>query len=343
MDGATIIRLKNYLFLNSKLQTLLNIPLFFNPIWLRMIFISVKKYKIDCIHVHDLPLAYAGILIGKMIKIPMVFDMHENYPEALRVWKKQGIEKIFKSVQLAKILEKWVLKQANRIVVVVDEQKENLLSKSVAPSKLTVISNTVDIEKIDQISINQKILHEYDPYYMILYIGSISRDRGLETPIQAMSIITKKITNAKLFLVGNGNHKMYLENFVKKHNLEKSVEFIEWVDFKFVPTYIKASKVCIIPQPANPFINTTIPHKLFQYMYLGKPVLVSDAKPLARIVTECQCGEIFKSNSPVDFADAIKRIHDSTINYGKKGQKAVKEKYNWNQSSQELIRLYSEL
>jgi glycosyltransferase involved in cell wall biosynthesis len=78
-------------------------------------------------------------------------------------------------------------------------------------------------------------------------------------------------------------------------------------------------------------------------MALAKPVVVSDAKPLVRIVTECRCGEVFVSNSPGSFAEAVVRTRSIGGDYGENGRRAVFEKYNWEISSKPLITLYETL
>ncbi len=43
-------------------------------------------------------------------------------------------------------------------------------------------------------------------------------------------------------------------------------------------------------------------------MSQSKPVLVSDAEPLKRIVTETRCGRIFRSNDPASFAEELLKL-----------------------------------
>jgi glycosyltransferase involved in cell wall biosynthesis len=108
--------------------------------------------------------------------------------------------------------------------------------------------------------------------------------------------------------------------------------------------YLAKSDLCVIPHVNNLFINTTIPNKLFQYMFMAKPVLVSDAKPLARIVNESSCGFVFQSGNAADAAAAIERAYaardDLTI--GERGKKAVLEKYTWEKVSRALDHVYQQ-
>ena len=267
--------------------------------------------------------------------------MHENYPEALKIWNRtRKFSVIFKNYYIAKQLDSFCQKRADKIIVVVKEMKGELISKGIIPNKIHIVSNTVDYEYFTSFSIDEAILNNYKDDFMILYLGSFSEDRGLDMAIRGMQNINKHIPDAKLVLVGDGPNIKKLKALVNNLDLSSSVAFPGWVDFKSCPSYIKASKICIIPQPANVLIDNTIPHKLFQYMAMKRPVIVSDAKPLARIVKNCGCGEIFRSNSTEDFLRAILKMCRSDIKYGKNGQEAVMEKYNWDVSSKELVAVY---
>ena len=344
LDDALIIRINRHKLFPAQLRTLFNIPLFFNPVWLWHIFLSIMKYKIDAVHVHDLPLALPAILIGKAFGLPTVFDMHENYPAAIRVWNRKGfVNRIVRNPILAEKLEAICLKLADRIIVVVEEHKTLLMQRGINPEKIVEVGNTVEHDYYSGIQIRQSIVEKYKDSFVLCYVGNLSPERDLETAIYALEFLKEKIDNLKLLLVGDGKIKTRLLEIASNEGVKDSLEFVGWVDFELTPSYVAASTVCIIPQPSNPLIDNGVPHKLYQYMVLGKPVVVSDAKALARIVTESSCGEVFKSHSPRDFADAVLRIHNSKNKYGENGKKAVIEKHNWANSSAALVKLYHEL
>ncbi|MDZ7626191.1 MAG: hypothetical protein U5J96_17315 [Ignavibacteriaceae bacterium] len=51
-------------------------------------------------------------------------------------------------------------------------------------------------------------------------------------------------------------------------------------------SYFKVAKIFIGPQPQCEFWDTTIPHKLFEYMSQSKPVLAADSKAIKRVIEE---------------------------------------------------------
>ena len=74
-----------------------------------------------------------------------------------------------------------------------------------------------------------------------------------------------------------------------------------------------------------------------------KAILVSDAKPMSRIVRETNAGRVFKSNDENDFADKIFELSQTNESFGQNGRSAVETKYNWSIDSKELIKLYESL
>jgi glycosyltransferase involved in cell wall biosynthesis len=97
----------------------------------------------------------------------------------------------------------------------------------------------------------------------------------------------------------------------------------------------------LIPHLRSDHTDSTIPHKLFQYMYAGKPIIASDCKPIKRIVNETKSGYIYEADQPGELAKVLQQLnHDDPGSYVEKGRKWVREKYNWSFDSKVLRSLY---
>lgn len=338
VDGATVLRLRHW---GRRWTTLLNTPLFFNPVWLWGIWRAIRRFRITSLHVHDLPLAMAAIWMGRLCRLPVVFDVHENYPEAMRLWGHKGaFWFLFRNPWLSERLERLCLRAADVVITVSEEHRELFLRQGLAPEKVHFVGNTVDLESYLRLPVDQELVARYRPWYVLEYLGKFGPERDLQTAIRALPLLRERIPNIRLLLVGDGPDVDELRGCARAEGVEELVEITGWVPFTQTASYIEACQICIVPQPSNPFIDNTIPHKVFQYMALEKPVVCSDAKALVRIVAESRCGEIFASRSAAAFAAAVLKIHDSDFPYGANGRRAVELKYNWKNSSQTLIGLY---
>lgn len=336
------------LFKSEKLNRIINFPIFFNPRILLVVIKTLLKFRPHFMHAHDLPMVPVAILFGKLFRLKIIFDMHENYPAALRFFDQGGIINfIFKNPNLSAVLEKFCLKWSDKIIVVVDEGKDRLLKSGVDDSKVCVVSNTVDIEQWQSadelITAQQNEFAELNEKKILLYTGRVSIERGLNTAILAMKTLKKSIPEIYLLIIGNGEYVKTLSNIVQQNELTDVVKLLKWPGQENLSFFFKIASICIIPQPRNDFINTTIPHKLFEYMLQQKPVLTSDAIPFERILGETNCGLCFKSNNPENFAAVTQEILSLKIPFGQNGLNAVYEKYNWANDAQVLIKLYNDL
>ena len=346
--GSNYTRIQKGIY--DSIESVLNIHLFFY-FHLKKIF---KKYSIDFLHVHDLPLASTGYLFKKEVKISIFLDLHENYPEALKtwfLWRTNPFIKlkntIFMNPHLWSKKEKKYCIKYDKIICVVTEMKEKLVSNfAIDPKKMIVISNHEKKSFANHFkdNTNQECIDQKT--FSITYVGGFGPHRGLDTAIEGMSKISKEIPNSKLYLVGKGSADVEkkLREITLQNKVKEYVEFIGYRPFKEVAAIMQASMVNIIPHKANAHTNNTIPHKLFQIMMSKSLLVVSSCKPLKRIVQKYNAGVLFEANNSEDFALKIietYKNYDSLKNKIENAYDAVMQNENWETESIKLVHLYN--
>lgn len=333
---------------NNLYSKVKNYPLFCNPVFLSKAERVIRQNQPKVIIVRDLPLGAAAIKIGKKMGIPTVLDMAENYPAALVSYQNPVYKPfLFADAMLPRMYEKYVIKHIDKIIVVADENANRLVESGAKSDKIEVIGNTSSrsfissddrSEKNDE---NQKRLYETQ----ILYIGKIDVHRGIENLIRSYPLIEKKYPKAGIVLVGDGKQKKYLEDLTDNMGISKNVHFAGWVKHSQLPQYIKNSDICCIPHVKCEHTDTTLPNKLFDYMSFKKPILSSNLSPVMRIVKECGCGRIYESgNRDSLFRALVDLLEKSDLDkMGEKGHAAILQKYNWENDSKRLKKLFEEL
>lgn len=321
----------------------LSYPLFFNPVWIYKTYKLLICYPVDLIIVRDLPLAVLAGVLGKLIQKPVVMDMAENYPAALIAYGNPKYKPfLFLNGWLPRTYERLALKFMEHIFVVAEEQKMRLSKIGYSQEKISCILNTpnLDLFRNGGGEDESKNFHEEGFGHSILYVGKIDKHRGVRVLIQAMLKVLKEFPNAILRLVGDGTEKKNLIMFAHQLGVKDSICFEGWVDFSHIPEIIGKSTVCTIPHSRSEHTDTTIPNKIFDYMAMAKPVVVSDCLPLRRIVHEEKCGLIFKSGDSNDLGEKIIQLlgDETRAGYGINGKRAVEMKYNWKVDSERLIR-----
>lgn len=330
-------------FKSVKLNRIINFPIFINPRFLLTVFNSIVRFKPEFIHAHDLPMVPVALIFGKLFRIPIIFDMHENYPEALKAFQKKGIINfLFKNYKAAKLLEKICIRKSDAIITVVRENSERLINQGVKSEKIYLVSNTVDLDTFATEPIDEYILQKYRNKIVLLYAGYVTPERGLDIVVRGMSFLKEKLTNSKLLIIGNGISVSALKKLMIDLSLNDFVEFIKWPGHDKLSSYFKVARIFISPQPQCEFWDTTIPHKLFEYMSQSKPVLAADSKAIKRVIEETNSGMTYKTANPEDFSAKVLEILSSNVPFGENGLKAVKQTYNWEKDSQVLIELYQD-
>ncbi len=341
--SITIHRVKVSKQFHNKFNALaLTLPVYFS-FWKKQTKDFIIQTNIDIIHVHDLRLTHVGHWVKQKFKIPFVLDLHENYPAALSYYtfSTSFPGNLLISIKRWKKYEREQVSKADAIIAVIEEMGERINALGVSPNNIFVIPNYINIETFDDHKINVKI-NRKDNEILLIYSGGFDRHRGLETVINAMQHIQSINENIKLHLVGSGKTETELKELVNKLNLE-NVTFHGWQKERTIPSFIEACDIGIVPHLKNNHTDFTIPHKLFQYLFKRKAVIVSDCNPLKRLVNKMQAGLVFKSGDDKDLSEKILTLANSPDlrnQMAEKGYNSIIQKYNWQTSALELNRLY---
>ena len=245
----------------------------------------IEKHAIDALHVHDLPMVGTALSVAKRKCVAVIADLHENYPALARMRFSRRTPRLAQRFIFPgrwDRLETGWASRCHHILVVVDEAKERLVGKGIAREKITVIENTVDVQRFLSMPLDETLMDPFRDDFVICYTGGFSPHRGLDTAVKAMPQILRQIPAARLLLVGDGEMMSDLQFLTKRTGVEERVVFAGWQPFEKLPSYIAASDVCIVPHISTGQTEATAPHKLYHYMLMGKPVVVSSCRPLRR-------------------------------------------------------------
>lgn len=352
--GATVCNVA--LMPKSLRVKLLNRLLITNQYWVDCIEKFIADYKIDVIHSHDLYALPPSVAAAKKLGRPVVADLHENMPAACRSYRdwyplpKKWLSRVIDNYHWMRWRESQLLKQCTHIIIVVPEASRRLEEYGIDPNKVSVVSNTEDETtfKVNFDSIDGDLLAKYQDWFVISYIGGVGPHRGIETSLQAVKFAKERIPNLLFLVVGvrSPDHLRRIRKEVVRLGIMDHVEILEWVPFEQVNTLNLISQICLVPHNDYEHTQTTIPHKLFQYMLCKKAVLVSDCAPLKRVVGETGSGKTFKASNAKDMAVKLLQMHsgDDELNQqGEMGYSAAITQYAWAKDAETLVRVYAQL
>jgi glycosyltransferase involved in cell wall biosynthesis len=222
----------------------------------------------------------------------------------------------------------------------VDESKERLKNLGIDENKISVVSNTLNLNHFE--------LPQDKPdqnFITALYAGGINQHRGLQYVIKGIKHLSNISKPFRLWILGEGVYREQLEKIVKSEGVNDKVTFFGWKPYSEMQTFFGKADICLIPHVKSAHTDSTIPHKLFQYMYAEKPILASNCLPIERIVNETKSGLSYIYNNPKDFSEKVKTLIDEfnspkiiDLNYAKQ---LVNNKYNWKVDSKVLLSIYN--
>ncbi len=340
VDDLHIHRMK--IWKNDTINYAFSFPAFFSPFWKSHIDSNIIEYAIDLIIVRDLPLAPAAIRAGKRHSIPVIFDMAEDYVAMIQdIWddrKFQGLNLLVRNPYLAKLVEKYSFKNADHIIVVVEEAKSVVKNGGGDLQHISIVGNTPSLDSFsDQGEKPSQDLTAIKSRFSAIYTGGIQMGRGIHTVIEAIPDIIKEIPDFLFVIVGAGYAVERLQKETARLAIEDHVHWTGWIDHGQMYHYIKEANIGLIPHLVSKHVDTTIPNKLFDYMGHGLGVLASNAAPLQRIIEEEKCGMVFQSGDPEDFARQLIAMGKSATPFGENGKKAILNKYNWQNDEKRLL------
>lgn len=312
-----------------------------SPLWSHHISSQVRRLGPDLLIARDLPMAFPAMLAARRFRVPIILDMAENWPAAMKVWNTPRYIKAIDRPDFAHWWEARILPRLDHILVVADEQRERLITQLGIPGhRITIVRNTRDVPTISPSG--------RSPARTLYYLGAIDAHRGLETAINALPLIRKTIPQVCLRIVGPATACLNeLTRLARRLGVEANVTFAEPIPARnVISDLILHETIGIVPQPRNAHTDTTIPNKLFDYLAAARPVLVSDAVALRNLVRKEACGLVFESGSARSFAEnALRLLTDPQLaaRMGTNGWQAVQREYNWHNDGQRLLRAINQL
>jgi glycosyltransferase involved in cell wall biosynthesis len=298
------------------------------------IYRTAVKMDANVYHFHDPDLAVVGLLLRARGKL-VVYDMHENVPKALlsKEWvhpaMRQAISKSFSFLENAVI---------NRFAVIFAEASYEKdyphVDKSVTVLNMPPIKHLLKIEE------GKHALPT------VGYLGGVEPLRGSSTTLKALCLLRSRGQDVAWECIGrvSTEHQRYLEDAALRCGLRVNI-----------PGYLppeqgwRAIARCHIGlallKPIPNYVES-YPTKIFEYMAFGLPVIASDFPLYREIVASARCGICVDPDSIEAIADATQWLlehPDEAAAMGKRGQEAVRAKYNWDVEAQKLLDFYQDL
>lgn len=347
-DGIYIHRIYLPRFLKNILYSMVTtLPLYFWLWYLWGIWV-IRKNNIKILHAHDLYMAIPAFRIKKKMNIPVVADLHENFPAAFMAyaWIKKSPHKYLIRPKYWEKNEGKILGQCDAIITLSNFFQTTLKLKHPHLTGKTWIEypNVPDVSKLLSFPVKHKEYSYLENAFWIFYFGIISDRRGINTLLDSIEYIKNK--DIKLLLVGPVD-KHEIDSFHSRFERLKTsgrLLYFNWKNIEDLPTLLYYSSVCVSPIKKNAQHESGVANKIFQYMLFKKPIIVSNCIPQIEITESTKCGLSFRDGNAIELAEKIIYLSQNPHIcrfMGQRGNEAVIEKYNVEAYKSNLLTYYN--
>ncbi len=320
----------------------LSFPFYFS-FWESFIKDILKNNSYDYIHLHDLPLIKVALKISKQFNIPLTVDLHENRPEIMKLYNHVNSfpGKILISLKKWNLYQKKYIGEVDNLILITPEAKKYYAEKlNVNSNKIYVVPNYINFPLILD-KVEYKLCNKLKKKKTVVYFGDMSIRRGIIEVIEVAKI-QKNNPIFHFVFIGNGSGLNTLKNIKNKYSL-KNVDVLGFIPIEKALKIISSCSIGICPFHRNIHHDTTYANKMFQYMALGLPLIVSDCPSQAIVVEKEMAGVIFKAGNTNDLNKKLIELTENEFIFNEISERIrqiVPKKYNWDIAAKELLKIY---
>lgn len=284
---------------------------------------EARRRDVDVVHIHDPELLPAAWLLRRRTGRPVIYDAHEYLGQTTRT--KPWIPARLRA-PAAIAVEHIEHALAGGIDAVVTVTEDMAVGFADAGVRAVSVANYASMARFPDPGEPEGRL--------VVYVGGVSRSRGLDLMLQAFAMVD--VPDARLLLAGPGD----------PGSLPPRVEHVGWVDYTDVPALLRRAAVVWMPQPRTPNWDRARPTKIMEAMASGRPVVTSDLRRTVAMVRQAGCGMVVPYDDPGAHAAALTELLRDPVRaraLGAAGRAAFTDRMTFEGEAAKLVRLYAEL
>ena len=296
--------------------------------------IIANEGNFDVIHAHDWLVAYAAKTLKNSYNTPIVSTIH-----ATEAGRNSGVHD---ETQRYINDTEWLLTYESTEVIVNSNYMKSEIQRlfGLPFEKINVVANGVNLTNYSGVERDYDFRRRYamDNEKIILFMGRLVYEKGVQHLIAAMPKILEGYHDAKLIIAGKGGMIEELKAQANALGLGEKVYFAGYMNGKDVGKMYKAADISVFPSTYEPFGIVAL-----EAMLAEIPIVVSDIGGLNEIVEHRETGMKSYAGNANSIADSILTLlYDKQLcaNVVRKAKNKVRNEYNWNKIAQDTHFVY---
>ena len=254
-----------------------------------------------------------------MKRKPFVYNLQDIFPDSLvgtGLAHKGGF--IWK---IGRIIENFTYRNADKIIVISEDFKRNIMAKGVPEEKIEVIYNWVDENAVRPVAKEDNPL--FEEFYLsrekftIVYAGNLGNAQNISIILVAAYMLPE----IQFAVFGTGGLEDEIRKRISAENL-MNVHLNPLQPMERVSQVYSLGDACIVSCKAG-LGGSAMPSKTWSIMSCGRPVIASfDEGELKDILEKNDCGVFAHAGNVQEFVNAIKFLKEDPSRCEEMGKKA---------------------
>lgn len=247
-------------------------------------------------------------IASKIVKIPIVLNLQDIFPDSLvgagfthrgsLLWR------------IGRYIENFTYRNVEKIVVISEDFKKNLLEKGVPEDKMILIYNWVDSDNICPIDKQDNTLYEElglsRDKFTIVYAGNLGNAQNISIIMDG----AKQLPDVQFAIFGTGGLEDELRKEISEEQLS-NVFLYPLQPYERVSEVYSLGDACIVSCKAG-FGGSAMPSKTWSIMSCGRPVIASfDEGELKSIIEKNNCGIYSHAGDINELVEAITKLYSN--------------------------------
>lgn len=278
-----------------------------------------KKYKnTDIVFSNSTPptQGFIAAKVAKRLNKPFIYNLQDIFPDSL---VNAGMTK--KGSFLYKIgrrIEDYTYKNADKIIVISESFKKNIMEKGVPAEKIAVIPNWVDTVKIKPVNREDNTLFEEfgidRDKFIVLYAGNFGASQGTDVILNAAELL-KSQTDIQFVLFGGGSEFPKAKKTIDEKKLT-NVIINPLLPAERISEVYSIGDVALITCKAG-VGGAGMPSKTWNIMACGTPIIASfdTDSGLAEILKSSNAGICVEPENYKALADTIIEYKNNNLKF----------------------------
>ncbi len=294
----------------------------------RHFYCGIKAKNIDVVFLASTPPIQGalGVLIKKWRKVPFVYNLQDIFPDSLvgTGFTKKG-DLLW---NIGRVIENFTYRNADKIIVISEDFKKNIMAKGVPEKKIEVVYNWVDEKVVRPVKKEENPLYEEfgldKNIFYIVYAGNLGHAQNIEIILHA----AKNVENMdiKFLIFGNSTQSIRYIEMAKDKNLT-NVQFLPIQPYERVSYVYSLGNVAIVSCKKG-FGSIGMPSKTWSILASGIAVLANfdGGTDMQHIIESNKVGLFTEADNLDTFTDAILELYNNQeecAEMGKRGREFI--------------------